>query len=198
MKERLKQILSRREKSNINDSGLVRSAVLVPIYYKEGQYYVLLTKRAETVKYHKGQISFPGGACEERDEEPGSTALRECAEEIGLAEGVELLGELDDVATFGSGYIISPFVAFVPWPHTLELDPTEVDRVVEMPLSALLGKDSLRRETRVLEGKRVTTYAYHYQGQVVWGATARILKQFLDIFSEAMKEAEPGTHAGQA
>jgi len=191
MLPRLKQALSQRQKSRIADASLIPSAVLVPIYDKQGQYYVLLTKRTETVKDHKGQISFPGGACEEQDETLADTALRECAEEVGLAAGeIELLGELDDVVTVGSGYVISPFVAAIPWPHTLKLDPTEVEEIVEIPLSALLDKDCLHRETEVIDGKAITPYSYHYQGKVIWGATARILNQFLDIFAQVMKEED--------
>jgi len=84
MKQRLRQYLSQRQKRHTVDASRVSSAVLVPIYYKEGQYYVMFTKRTEMVKNHKGQISFPGGTYQERDGTLVNTALRECAEEIGL------------------------------------------------------------------------------------------------------------------
>ncbi len=188
MQQRLKRALSRRQKSHIGDARRVPSAVLVPVYYKQGEYYILFTKRTERVQDHKGQISFPGGACEEEDETLVNTALRECAEEIGLpAEAVELLGELDDTATITSGYIISPFVAVIPWPYPFKVDPTEVEEIIEVPISALLDKDCLRQETEVRDGQAVTAYYYHYQGRVIWGATARILNQFLDIVSQVMK-----------
>jgi len=116
MKQRLKQLLSLRQKRRIVDASRISAAVLLPIYYKQGQYYILLTKRTEKVKEHKGQISFPGGA-REGEEMLVNTALRECAEEIGLmAEEVEILGELDDTISRTSNYIISPFVALIPWP----------------------------------------------------------------------------------
>ena len=117
MKQRLKQVLSRRHKRRIVDPSLVRAAVLVPIYEKQGQYHLLFTKRTREVKEHKGQISFPGGAYQEEDKTLANTALRECAEEIGLMAGdVEMLGELDDFVTQVSSYIISPFVAVIPLP----------------------------------------------------------------------------------
>ena len=189
MLQRLKQALSQRQKRHIVDVNRVSSAVLIPIYYKEGQYHLLFTKRTEKVRDHKGQICFPGGACEAIDRTPFNTAVRECTEEIGLpAETVELLGELDDLRTIGTSYVISPFVAAISWPFPLKVDPMEVEKIIEVPISALLDKDCLRQGTDILNGQTVTTYFYHYQGEVIWGATARILSQFLDIWAQIMKD----------
>ena len=190
MKQRLRQALSQRQKRHIADARLIPSAVLVPIYYKQGQYYLLFTKRTQTVKEHKGQISFPGGAFEEGDEMLLNTALRECAEEVGLmAHQVEVLGELDDFVTETSGYIISPFVAFIPWPHQFKVNGEEAEEIIEVPILALLDKSCLRQETEIVDGQAVNAYFYPYQGRVIWGATARILNQFLDIFVQVMKNA---------
>jgi len=165
----------------------VSAAVLLPIYWKQGQYYILFTKRTEKVKEHKGQISFPGGACQEGDGTLVDTALRECAEEIGLVSSeVEVLGELDDVATLTSSYIISPFVAFISGPHSLKVNWREIEEIIEVPILALLGKDSMRQGTEIIGGETVTSYFYYYQGRVIWGATARIVNQFLDIFAQVM------------
>jgi len=183
MEQRLRQALSNRQKQYITEPGLVPSAVLLPLYYKEGQYYLLFIKRTERVKEHKGQISFPGGAYEEEDGTLLNTALRENAEEIGLAPGeVEILGELDDTITWTSDYVISPFVAIIPWPYQFKMDEEEVDEIIEVPISMFLDKNYMRQETEVIDGEAVTLYYYHYQGRVIWGATARILNQFLDIF----------------
>ena len=105
-----------------------------------------------------------------------------------MAEVVELLGELDDTVVASSGYIISPFVAAIPWPHTLKLDPMEVAEIIEVPISALLDKNCLRQETDTIDGQVVNAYFYHYQGKVIWGATARILNQFLDVWAETVKD----------
>ena len=188
MEQRLRQALSQRQKRRITDANRVLSAVLVPIYQKQGEYYILFTQRTEKVKDHKGQISFPGGAYEEKDGRLVNTALREAAEEIGLMPGdAEVLGELDDTATIGSGYIISPFVAAIPWPYQFKLDEWETDEIIEVPISALLDKDCVRQETDVLDGQVIPAYFYHYQGKVIWGATARILNQFLDILVSVME-----------
>ena len=187
MKERLKQALSQRQKHRIVDPSRVQSAVLVPIYYREGEYYLLFTKRTEKVRDHKGQISFPGGAYEEQDATLLDTALRESYEEIGLAaEAVEVLGEMDDMPTQFTDYIISPFVAAIPWPYQLRVDPIEVKEIIEVPISALLDKDCLRQETDPLNDGRITGSFYYCNNRIIWGATARILNQFLDIWTEIM------------
>ncbi len=191
MQQRLKQALSRRQKQPIADNNRVPSAVLLPIYDREGEFYILFTKRTEIVKDHKGQISFPGGAYEERDRTLLDTALRECSEEIGLpAEGIEVLGELDDIFTKGSSYCISPFVAIIPWPHSLRIHPEEVEEIIEVPVSALLDESCVRQETDIIDGQKVNAYFYHYQGKVIWGATARILTQFLELWTEVMNQRE--------
>jgi len=172
------------------DTNRVSSAVLIPIYYREGQYHILFTQRTEKVKDHKGQISFPGGAYEEQDSMLVNTALRESDEEIGLkSDDVEVLGELDDIATIGSGYIISPFVAYIPWPYQFKLEEWETEEIIEVPILALLDKDCLRQGTDILDDQVVDTYFYHYQDKVIWGATARILNQFLGIW-EGVTENE--------
>ena len=186
MRQRLRQALSQRQKQHIVNSNLVRSAVLLPIYYKQGQYYLLFTKRTQEVKDHKSQISFPGGAYQQEDGTLLNTALRECAEEIGLMAGdVEILGELDDFAVQVSNYIISPFVAIIPWPYQFKVNSIEIEEIIEVPISALLNIGRLRLETRIIDDEEVTSFFYHYQGRVIWGATARILNQFLDIFAQA-------------
>jgi 8-oxo-dGTP pyrophosphatase MutT (NUDIX family) len=188
MRQKLRQALAQRQKQHIINPNLVQSAVLLPIYYKQGQYYLLFTKRTQEVKDHKSQISFPGGAYQPEDETLVNTALRECAEEIGLMAGdVEVLGELDDFVTQTSGYIISPFVAIIPWPYQFKVNREEIEEIIEIPLSALLKMGRLHLETRIIDGEEITSFFYHYQGRVIWGATARILNQFLDIFARAAK-----------
>jgi 8-oxo-dGTP pyrophosphatase MutT (NUDIX family) len=188
MERELKEVLSQRQKRRITDANLTNSAVLVPIYYKEGQYYILFTKRTEQLKKHKGQVSFPGGAQGEGDRTLLDTALRECAEEIGLApERVKVLGELDDTLTETSNYVISPFVALIPYPYSFRLDGSEVEEIIEAPISVLLDKDRIHQKSAVLGGKAIDFYVYKYEGRVIWGATAKILKQFLEVFSRAME-----------
>jgi len=189
MKQKLRYALRLRQKRRIVAADRVPAAVLLPVYYSQGQYYILFTKRTEKVKEHKGQICFPGGAYQEGDGTLVHTALRECAEEIGLmADEIEVVGELNDTLTMTSGYIVSPFVGFIPWPRTLQVDQRETGEIIEVPISALMDKGCLRQETKIIDGEAVTSYFYHYQGRVIWGATARILNQFLDIWAKVIGE----------
>jgi len=182
MKPRLRQALSRRQKQPIIDPRRTSAAVLVPIYQKQGEYYILFIKRTRKVTRHKGEISFPGGVHEAEDKTLLDTALREAAEEIGLMpEDVDVLGELDDVVSVKTNYVISPFLAFIPWPYPLRVDGKETEEIIEVPISALLDGGYSRQVIR--EGKKVTAYFYPYQGRVIWGATARILNRFLTIFA---------------
>lgn len=191
MMQRLKQGLTQRPKTRIIDPSKAPSAVLVPIFYHHGEYCILFTKRTENVQYHKGQVSFPGGAYETKDGALVNTALRESAEEIGLApEAVEVLGELDDAFTGTSGFIISPFVGAIPWPYPVKVDPIEAREIIEVPVSALLDKDCLRQAKQMSGTQEVTVMAYHYQGHIIWGATARILSQFLEIWGEVAGKPE--------
>jgi 8-oxo-dGTP pyrophosphatase MutT (NUDIX family) len=184
----LKQALSLRGKRPVLATGQVAAAILLPIFCKREQFYILFIKRTATVKSHKSQICFPGGAYQEEDSTVLNTALRECREEIGLkVNTIEVLGELDSVITKSSGYLIYPFVSFIPWPHKLRVNKRETEEVFEVPITALLDKDCFREETRIIEGKTITSYFYYFQGKVIWGATAGILNQFLGIFTQVMQ-----------
>jgi 8-oxo-dGTP pyrophosphatase MutT (NUDIX family) len=189
VKEKLSKLLTQRQKRHIMDAGRVPSAVILPIYKKQGQYHILFIKRTEKVKQHRGEVSFPGGTREEEDETLLDTALRECVEETGLRAGdVEVLGELDDEVTVTSNYVVSTFVAAIPWPYQFKVNEDEVEEIIEVPISALLDKNCLHRGTRFRNGEVVDTYTYYCQGRVIWGATARILNRFLDIFLRAMQD----------
>jgi 8-oxo-dGTP pyrophosphatase MutT (NUDIX family) len=180
--EKLRSVLAKRPVSHIHDSKPRVSAVLVPLFLKDGQYHLLFIQRTERVREHKGQISFPGGAYEKVDKNLLNTALREAQEEIGLAPGdVEVLGELDDMLTVSTNYVISPFVGLIPFPYNFELDKWETEELIEAPVAALQEKGCLSEEIEITDGKEVVSYSFKYGDRVIWGATARILKQFLEI-----------------
>jgi len=180
--EKLRSVLAKRPVSRIHDSKPRLSAVLVPLFLKDGQYHLLFIQRTERVREHKGQISFPGGAYEKTDKTLLNTALREAQEEIGLAPGdVEMLGELDDMLTVSTNYLISPFVGLIPFPYNFELDKWETEELIEAPVAALQEKGCLSEEIEITDGKKVVSYSFKYGDRVIWGATARILQQFLEI-----------------
>lgn len=183
MKEKLRQALASRQKLRISGGGLTESAVLIPIFYKDGEYHILFTQRSDQVPHHKGQISFPGGARSRADATLQDTALRESREEIGLkAKDAEIVGELDDTATATSGYNISPFVAFIPYPYGFVLSPYEITEIFSTPISALLHRAKRKKERHTFGGQVFVGYSYEYEGRVIWGATAKIVEQLLKVW----------------
>ena len=172
MKQQIEKILRHHKKRKITGENLKASAVLIPLFYNQGQYYILFTERSDEVNFHKGQVCFPGGTQELSDSSLLQTALREIEEEISLkAKDVEVLGELDDSVALTSNYIISPFVAFIPHPYPFKADGREIREIFSVPLSFLMDEANFKQDS----------YAYEYEGHIIWGATARILRQFIDL-----------------
>ena len=159
----------------------IRAAVLMPLFVKEGALHLLLTKRTDSVEHHKGQIAFPGGVCEEDDEDVCATALRETFEEVGIAsEKVLVLGRLDERLTV-TGFRVTPYVGVIPWPIELRPHDAEIAGMLEVPLSALL--DPRRREERTVtwEGTTRKVLYYHWGEAPIWGATARMIEELIEI-----------------
>ena len=99
---------------------------------------------------------------------------------------MEIIGELDDQITTTSNYIVTPFVGIIPYPYRFVNNPNEVAKIIEVPISALLDKRCLKSDTEFDEGRKVQSWSYYYQGDVIWGATARILYKFLKIYCRAV------------
>lgn len=189
MKEELAKILAQRQKQYISDANRIPSAVLIPLYQKQGKYYIIFIRRTETVKTHKGQISFPGGMRDKSDETLLHTAIRESGEEIGLkTKDIEIIGEMDDEITTTSNYIVTPFVAVIPWPYRFTKNRDEVAEIIEVPINMLLEKGHLKANTENLNGRPIESFTYYYQGKVIWGATARILKKLLDMIGKINRD----------
>ncbi|MFQ5795119.1 MAG: CoA pyrophosphatase [Candidatus Bipolaricaulia bacterium] len=181
--ETIRDVLAREKKRRLGGGDLKPSAVLFPMFERDGQLCMLFTQRTETVAHHKGQISFPGGVQDPEDETLLETALREAHEEIGLrSEDVELLGELDDVLTVSSGFVITPFVGLIPWPYRFQVNQREVAQLIEVPAAALVDE----RRFRVEVWASHEVYFYEYQSYTIWGATAHILKRFFDRIGDAL------------
>jgi len=181
-RQKIKEILSSRKRQVIFKEGYRKSAVLIPIYENKGEQHFVLTKRAQGVMYHKGQISFPGGAYDKEDGELKATALREAYEEIGInPEGVEILGNLDDQATYTSRFVITPFVGAIPYPVKFKVNYREVEELIEVPVSALLILSAYVPETMDEDGKSYPWGHYLYGNHKITGITARMLKQLIDL-----------------
>ncbi|MFC1974210.1 NUDIX hydrolase [Chloroflexota bacterium] len=182
MKQRIIEALARVERKADIVNCLTPAAVLIPVYENDGEHYVLLTKRTQNVEHHKGHISFPGGRYDVDDGDLLTTALRETFEEIGVCPSdVDVLGTLDIQNTTSSNFTIYPFVGIIPYPYEFSINRDEVDELVAVPLSALLTSGCKREETGDNRYGNQHHYVYHYHNQVIWGATARILKQFLEM-----------------
>jgi 8-oxo-dGTP pyrophosphatase MutT (NUDIX family) len=182
VKERIRNLLAGRQKRHVKDPRRIPSAVLVPLRERQGRHYLLFIRRTLTVKTHKGQISFPGGTWEETDGSRLNTALRECDEEIGLnPEDAEVLGELDDEITATSNYIVTPYVALIPGEYAFTLNADEVAELIEVPLEKLLEENRRIPLVKDAEQELLEAYTYHHDGEVIWGATARILRHFLNM-----------------
>lgn len=182
MIERIRDLLASRAKTTIADLSYKESAVLIPIFHLDGEYYVLFTQRTQNLQHHKGQISFPGGRKDMTDTTLLATVLRECYEEIGLnPEDVNIIGELDDFKTLSSGFVISPFVGTIPYPYDFKTNLAEIERIIKVPLGFLLDEGNCWEERGEWNGEAVTHYSFGYEGDIIWGATGRILKHFLAI-----------------
>ncbi len=183
--ETIRKILGSRTPIKIQDlnSDSVHAAVLIPLFSENGEHKILFTKRSTQVKNHKGQISFPGGVVEEKDQSLLETALREAQEEIGLLkEDVEILGQTDDTTTVVSNFIVHPFVGVIPYPYDFVISSEEVDRIIEVPLKVFLGHNTqYRQNSAEFEGVIYPGSAFRYKGDVIWGATARILENLMRI-----------------
>ena len=192
--EVIRKVLSHRVNHRVNqqvaDSSLTPAAVFLLLYPKDGDYCVLLNKRSELVEYHKGEISFPGGAQDPEDRDSLDTALRETEEEMGIhREHVAVLGELDETET-RSQFSIRAFVGEIPYPYCFKPSAVEIAEVLEVPLASLRDPANLRVETRWEEGAPLTSLSYAYNDHLVFGATAKILGQFLELLQEGLDEEE--------
>jgi len=188
--EIIKDTLESRPHVRVRDreAAYTEASVLIPLFRDNGKYKVLFTKRTDQVETHKGQISFPGGAKDEEDGSIRETALREAYEEIGLIEkDVTILGRTDETLTFVSNFVIHPFVGYIPHPYNFNLSREEVERIINVPLDVFFVEKSQRKqETFKHNGKTFQTPSYNYKGNIIWGATARIMENFIDIIWEKL------------
>jgi len=163
------------------DTNLKPAAVLVPLIERTpgGSLDVLFIRRSDGIGMHAGQVAFPGGSCEPSDEDGWQTAIREASEEVGLPpERVERIGRLDDYKTI-TDFHVSPFVGLVHGDFEVIPDPTEVADVFRVPLDELF---TMRLDTHTwphIPGVRFQVF--RYGEQVIWGATAEMLKSFLSL-----------------
>lgn len=158
---------------------LTPAAVLVGLVEREHGYSVLLTRRADTLRGHTGQIAFPGGR---RD--PGETiwetALRETEEEVGIARSLVTLGGLSTPYRTGTGFLVTPVVGFISPGFSVTPNPAEVADVFETPFGFLMDPTNHEEHEREFAGQLRRFYAMTHENRFIWGATAGMLRSLYD------------------
>lgn len=186
--DHIRKILEKRKPQLIPDkeSRYRHAGVLIPLFKDNGVCRVLFTRRTDTVAHHKGQISFPGGRVDEEDRTVKDTALRETYEEIGVdREQVEILGRIDDTLTLVSNFVVHPFVGLIPYPDDLSLNKAEVASIIKVPLNRFFP-ENIKERTHLVEydGISLNTLGFKYREDLIWGATAKIMDNFIKIIME--------------
>lgn len=161
--------------------GPVPAAVLLPLFCKEHVWQILFTKRADHLNHHRGEISFPGGVRHPDDLDLFSTALRESWEEVGIIpDEVNFLGMLDDIVSV-YGYLVTPYVVHIPANYQFTVNPHEIDRLIVVQVEHLLRPEIFRVEDWQWKGRDLPVPFFTYGEDEIWGLTAAILRQFLDL-----------------
>ena len=188
---RLREELNAREPRSVQVEGTRDAAVLIPIV-RVPEPTLIFTRRTDTLSSHRGQISFPGGSIDPDDPDPAAAALRESQEEIGLdPQAVSVVGCLDDLETFVSGFVVTPVVGWLDDRPELTPNPKEVAEIIEAPLADLT--DEIRKEPGFLHrDRRYPTEAWVWNDHVIWGVTARILRTFMERLAHAGLVEPPG------
>jgi len=179
--QQIRDFLADYQPRRFSQDEAIPAGVLLLLYEKADEPYIVLTRRTDDVEHHKGETSFPGGAFDPEDDDLLTTALRETEEEIGVRpEDVEVLGQLDDIVTI-TGFLVSPFVGVLRrWPYPFAASAEEVAELVEVPLGHLMDERNLERGARHYGDRWLPFLSYNYGNHRIWGATARIFKGFFD------------------
>jgi len=156
------------------------AAVLIPLVSHDDEWHLLFTRRTDAVESHKGQVSFPGGACDDEEQTAEQTALREAEEEIGVRpRDVRVLGRLNPMVTI-THFRVTPVVGVIPWPYAFRVASIEVARIFTIPLTWLADASNRWELFRPDTGQPIVAY-HPYDGELLWGATARMTADFLRI-----------------
>lgn len=193
--ERLRPALARRTPADapvdrispehLPPGGFARAAALVPLHEKDGEPHLLLTRRPRHMRRHPGQLSVPGGRIDP-GEDPLEAALRETEEEIGLPRArADVLGRLSETLVLQTAFRLTPWVASVPYPFPYVAAPGEVEEILHVPLAALADPRLHRVEPREAYGMSLDVHYFTLGGEVLWGATARIVWELLGVWRTA-------------
>jgi 8-oxo-dGTP pyrophosphatase MutT (NUDIX family) len=161
---------------------LKNSSVLILLFPENEEIFCCLLKRQSHLRYHAGQIGFPGGRMEKEDHSLRQTAIRESREEIGVQLSIEnIIGSLSELYVSVSGFLISPFVAWISCRPHFKIDQQEVDKLLFLPVLSFLRNGKIIQAVVESQTGFLAVPAYELDGEFIWGATAMILAEFFDI-----------------
>jgi len=170
-----------------------QAAILVPLYFFDKEWYIIFTKRTNHLPYHSGEISFPGGSREKHDSSKKETALRETEEEIGIPKNaMTILGKLDDQLSVAD-INVTPYIAKITDLNILKhMKPqeSEVEEIFQVPLHFFYRKSTFWQENWIRNKQSHKVYFYNFNGRIIWGLTARVVKNLIEIleFCNTCKE----------
>lgn len=192
-----REVLTTRAPKLLDNPQARSAAVLMPLWEDQGQAQVVFTKRTESLPTHAGQISFPGGATDPDDPDLAFTALRETCEEIGVClDAAQVVVQLDQMVTV-TNFLVTPFVGVLEPGVEFQPNPDEVERLVVVPLAKVLDRKAYQPTQVTWQGMEFYHEALNHNGDVIWGATARILLSLLDRLGDsASKIAAAGLGSG--
>ncbi|RMD86267.1 MAG: CoA pyrophosphatase, partial [Candidatus Dadabacteria bacterium] len=186
--QRLERLLATRERAVLEEPDAVSCAVLVPLVREDDGWAVLYTLRSEDLPSHRGQVSFPGGKQAASDRSLLETALREASEEIGIdPRKVSVLGQLDDVYTLVTGYVITPFVGLIPSGTRLVPNPAEVRELFTVPVEKLLDPRHHGFEKKNFREHQIDIEVITAGPHPIWGATHRITMNLIECLRAALQ-----------
>jgi len=185
-----KMIIEALRTSRLQSSGPAvidfrSAAVLAPLFFTD-EWNFLYTRRADSLEFHKGEVSFPGGGKEIYDKDLIATSLRETHEELGIEPNkIHLLGTLPEIPS-KSKYIVTPVVGVLDWPVVISANTTEVSRVFSIPLKWLMDESNWsEREIILDDGIKISTVIYNkFDGETLWGLTARITLSIINLIKK--------------
>jgi len=160
------------------------AGIILPFFNMNEEAHLLFTIRTDEVEHHKGQVSFPGGAREEQDRSLQETALRETYEEVGIPqEIVNVIGQLDDFPTI-TDFLVTPFVATIPYPYPHRINTGEVAEILEVPLDLFLNDNAFEMKEKKFGEVTYPVYYYYFEHAVIWGVTGFIINRFIELVFE--------------
>lgn len=163
-----------------------KSAILILFYHYQNELYIPLILRPKYDGVHGGQMAFPGGRMEKTDQSLIFTALREAQEEIGIkVHDVHILGQLTEIYIPPSNFLVQPVVGYLKYRPDFYPDEREVDKIFELSLTELSNQDNIKADKMMINGHLLDTAYYQLQDQKVWGATAMIIAELLEVIKSS-------------